>query len=99
MVMSEKFSNPAFEPIPANSITNLATHGYTQAGAVPTRAANHNKMSRVIALSFLPGPLIFAGPTDPVRPGEGLFTFHLWFGFTCSKLLPPSACGPWRADA
>ena len=77
MVMSEKFSNPAFESISANSITNLATHGYTQAGVVPTRAGNHNKMCRVIALSFLPGPLIFAGPTDPVRPGEGLFTFHL----------------------
>ena len=99
IVMSEELSYPAFESIPANSITNLATHGYTQAGVVPTRAGNHNKMGRVITLSFLPGALIFAGPTDPLRPGEGLLTFHLWFGVTCSKLWPPNACGPWHADA
>ena len=77
IVMSEELSNPAFESIPANSITNLATHGHTQAGVAPTRAGNHNKMGRVITLSFLPGLLIFTGSTDPAHPGEGLFTFHL----------------------
>ena len=76
MVMSEKFSNPAFESIPANSITNLATHGYTQPGVVPTRAGNHNKMARVITLSFLPGPLVFTGLTDPSKPGKVLLTVH-----------------------
>jgi len=76
IVMSEELSNPALEPVPVNRITNLATHGYTQAGIVPGRVDNHNKMGRVITLSFLPGPLVFAGSTNPTQPGEGLITVH-----------------------
>ena len=76
IVMSEELSNPALESVPANRITNLATHCYAQAGIVPTRAEHYNKMGRVITLSFLPDSLIFAGSTDPAQPGEGLFTVH-----------------------
>ncbi len=75
-VISEELSNPAFESIPANRITDLATHGYTQAGNILTGIDNHNKMGRVITSPFLPGPLVFAGSTDPANPGEGLFAVH-----------------------
>ena len=42
IVMSEELSYPAFESIPTNRITNLATHGYTQARAVSARVYNDN---------------------------------------------------------
>jgi hypothetical protein len=76
VVMSEKLSYPTFESIPTNCVADLATHGYTEAGVVPTRADNHNKMGRVITLSFLPGPLVFTGLTDPSKPGKVLLTVH-----------------------
>ena len=76
VVMSEELSNPALESIPGDRITDLATHRYTQAGFVPTRVYNHNKVGRVITFPFLPGFLIFAGSADPTTPGKGLFTVH-----------------------
>ena len=42
IVMSEELSYPAFESIPANRVTNLATHGYTQARAGSARVYNDN---------------------------------------------------------
>ena len=58
IVMSEKFSNPAFESIPANSITNLATDCNPQTRKAPSRIHNHNKMGSMITLALLPGSFI-----------------------------------------
>jgi len=87
IVMSEELSNPAFDSVPANRISNLATHGYTQAGVVLTRVDNHNKMGRVITLSYLPDTLVFAGSTDPTEPGEGLFSVHPMFRFYLLEIV------------
>jgi hypothetical protein len=76
IVMSEELSYPAFEPVPTNRVTNLATHGYTQARVVSARVYNDNKMGRMITLSLPPGLLIFTRSTNPSKPGKGLFIAH-----------------------
>ena len=76
IVMSEELSYPAFESIPANRVTDLATHCYTQSGAVPARAHDDNEMGRMITFSLPPGFLVFARPANPANPGKGLFIVH-----------------------
>ena len=76
IVMSEKLSYPALESVATNGVTDLATHGYTQARVVPARVYDNNKMGRMKALSLPPGILVFARSTNPVKPGKGLFIVH-----------------------
>ena len=76
IAMSEELSYPAFESIPANRITDLATHGYTQARVVSARVYGNNKMGRMITFSLPPGFLVFARSTNPAKPGKGSVFVH-----------------------
>lgn len=76
IVMSEELSDPAFQSIAANRVTDLATHGYTQARVFSARVDDNNQMGRMITLSLPPGFLVFARSTNPAKPGKGLIV-HL----------------------
>ena len=76
IVMSEEFSYPAFESIPTNRVTDLATHCYTQTRLVLARVDDDNEMGRMITLSLPPDGLVFARSTNPAKPGQGLFILH-----------------------